>query len=350
MSENSIAFMHYEQQMKHAMSLSDAKKVTGVLKKMQADAEKFDADLANDLIMPLANWRGIQNDQAQGLIGSEDFRVQRARFFNNANYWTERFYDALEYYNKWEANRAETIVTVVDKAGNNIEKEKIIDPEHPFFTVDFLQNLMSKSNPICKVNLRGGGSGTGWLLKGGYLITNHHVLRDREAAQGATYKFNFIVDNINADVRSTEYRQHHESVFLTSPVNELDFSIIKLADKDVTNQVSLTDWNFLELEQKPAYVEDKKVFIVQHPRGGVKQIVLTGNVITGVDETRLKYSANTEAGSSGSPVMNEHLKVIALHHAFDRQTDNNQGSRVDKIIADLQTRGEIGTEVLEQIL
>ena len=57
------------------------------------------------------------------------------------------------------------------------------------------------------------------------------------------------------------------------------------------------------------------VTIVQHPRGEKKQIALRENRIVDIPDRFLHYSADTEPGSSGSPVFNDQWEVVALHHA-----------------------------------
>jgi endonuclease G, mitochondrial len=56
--------------------------------------------------------------------------------------------------------------------------------------------------------------------------------------------------------------------------------------------------------------------IVQHPEGRLKQIVIRDNNLIARDETIqvLHYLADTEPGSSGSPVFNNEWEAIALHH------------------------------------
>ena len=54
--------------------------------------------------------------------------------------------------------------------------------------------------------------------------------------------------------------------------------------------------------------------IVQHPQGRFKEVVLRENRLVARLEDVLHYVADTEPGSSGSPVFNNAWEVIALHH------------------------------------
>jgi len=87
------------------------------------------------------------------------------------------------------------------------------------------------------------------------------------------------------------------------------------------------------------------VFIVQHPKGRQKEIVLRDNEIinNGLFETVLRYQANSDYGSSGSPVFNEKWELVALHHAAIASEDTaqvsfQQGIRIHQIIADLKQK------------
>ena len=81
------------------------------------------------------------------------------------------------------------------------------------------------------------------------------------------------------------------------------------------------------------------VTIVQHPRGEKKQVALRENRIVDNLDRFVHYSADTEPGSSGSPVFNDQWEVIALHHASVRAPEHtefggvlNEGIRVSAIL------------------
>ena len=57
------------------------------------------------------------------------------------------------------------------------------------------------------------------------------------------------------------------------------------------------------------------ITIVQHPTGGEKSIAI-GPVLR-VQGPKVMYEADTEAGSSGSPVLKDYIPV-ALHHMAAR--------------------------------
>jgi len=98
------------------------------------------------------------------------------------------------------------------------------------------------------------------------------------------------------------------------------------------------------------------VFIVQHPKGRQKEIVLRDNEVAnnGLFETVLRYRADSDYGSSGSPVFNANWELVALHHAAiaSAETDQvsyQQGIRIHAIIADLK-RQQFSNPILKGFL
>jgi endonuclease G len=78
---------------------------------------------------------------------------------------------------------------------------------------------------------------------------------------------------------------------------------------------------------------------VQHPRGEKKQVALRENKIVDIPERFLHYAADTEPGSSGSPVFNDQWEVVGLHHASVPAPEHrefggflNEGIRISRII------------------
>ena len=65
------------------------------------------------------------------------------------------------------------------------------------------------------------------------------------------------------------------------------------------------------------------VMVIQHPYGREKEISRVDSEIAQANEVVLHYYADTEPGSSGSPVFRENgRKIIALHHAGQCKEEN----------------------------
>jgi endonuclease G len=62
---------------------------------------------------------------------------------------------------------------------------------------------------------------------------------------------------------------------------------------------------------------DRKMYIIQHPGGKPKEVAqYTGAITLDAAKEFMQYMMDTEGGSSGSPVFNFALQVIALHHEY----------------------------------
>jgi hypothetical protein len=89
------------------------------------------------------------------------------------------------------------------------------------------------------------------------------------------------------------------------------------------------------------------VLILQHPqRGPIKLAIDTEAVLQLYENgTRVRYSTNTDPGSSGSPCFDMNWKLIALHHYGDPLHDKaqyNQGIPIKMIRDRLKRSGKEG--------
>ena len=97
------------------------------------------------------------------------------------------------------------------------------------------------------------------------------------------------------------------------------------------------EFGHLKLTSGFFYAEGQTANIVQHPDGRPKEVALQENEIRSIHASVVRYTTDTEPGSSGSPVFNNSWQLIALHHSAGDQTPtgewvNNEGVRIDKII------------------
>jgi Trypsin-like peptidase domain len=96
--------------------------------------------------------------------------------------------------------------------------------------------------------------------------------------------------------------------------DELDFAFLRLASP-------LPDRGRVRLSRPvgkaPGLVAGDWLIILQHP--GAEPLKQAFGLSLGENQnhTRLRYKVTTDEGSSGSPVLNERLDLVALHHAGD---------------------------------
>jgi hypothetical protein len=103
-----------------------------------------------------------------------------------------------------------------------------------------------------------------------------------------------------------------------------------------------------------SYFQRMSLNIVQHPDGRPKEIAIHENFLEVLLPNHIRYTSDTEGGSSGSPVFDNRWVLFALHHsAGDQNPDgtwkNNEGVRIDKIIADIVNSNEIPTALKREL-
>jgi hypothetical protein len=90
------------------------------------------------------------------------------------------------------------------------------------------------------------------------------------------------------------------------------------------------------------------LLILQHPDSAPLKLALDMSGVLGPNGngTRVKYSVNTEGGSSGAPCFNTDWQLVALHHSGDPNFDPdhkpayNEGIPIGAILALLTERGK----------
>lgn len=190
------------------------------------------------------------------------------------------------------------------------------------------------------------GHGSGFLVAPGLLLTNHHVLHDVDEAQRSFIIFD---DEAYLEGLLSSPRQFRITgdVFTTSATADYAFASVESVDQSGNR---LSDYGHLPLI-KPSgkAIKFEPVSVVQHPGGKAKAIAIRNSFIMGRVRDGAYYTADTQGGSSGSPVFNREWQVVALHHRYvPHPIDKdlvlaNRGVRVSCIYRDLddkQSRGE----------
>lgn len=160
---------------------------------------------------------------------------------------------------------------------------------------------------------RAAGFGTGVLVGPRLLLTNHHVLREAAQAAASLVEFN-VQDGLDGRPLTPEvFALQPQDWFVTSPA--LDFTLVAVAPRSSAG-LPLDGFGFTPgREADDSILVDERVNIVQHPGGQPKQLALRDNQVIDLLEDFLHYRADTEPGSSGSPVFNDQWELVALHHS-----------------------------------
>ena len=185
---------------------------------------------------------------------------------------------------------------------------------------------------------------TGFLVGPDLFMTNHHCIHDDFGPlplEDARIYMDYYQDR---DVDRTLGGVTAGVSALVHADSELDYALLRL-DTPIGDT-----YGWLELDTTTVPNSSQSVKIIQHPRGRSKEIVRRnsqiidlpiGHPLFGVPYA-ISYLADTEAGSSGSPVfLRDGTGVIAIHHSgfTIRSTGagfNNSGSLMSHIVPEIQ--------------
>lgn len=202
-----------------------------------------------------------------------------------------------------------------------------------------IARVMTWRSSVChlQVTASNGGTylGTGTLLVGNRVLSNHHVMYpDGNNPTAVSVVFNFEQDAKGQNVASN--------------LVPGDLTTIKSSKAD--------DWATFEIAAPPPGITvfdlgshiavaqaRERAFILQHPKGQPKRLAFVRNRISEVQARRVFYVTDTEGGSSGAPVFNGAGRIIALHRAGGvpqkfpgtAPVKNNEGVRIDVIAPEI---------------
>lgn len=222
-----------------------------------------------------------------------------------------------------------------------------LDPEATFRDNDlrpvrFLQLATLVSRSVGRIRIPDGpitaeGDATGFMVAPGLLMTNWHVLKGPDYAEGAYVVFDDEETLMGEPKEIRNFRLRPDLLFVND--KELDYAIVQV-DLRTASGVSLAQYGYLRLFKQTGKIDPTQrevANIIQHPGGGSKKIAFRDNYIAsqvpdGADPARqlnsLFYGSDTLKGSSGAPVCSDQWYVIALHRGGVPKTKVIDGERV----------------------
>lgn len=221
----------------------------------------------------------------------------------------------------------------VGEVSNEIVLE-VVNGARDFLAIDFLERGVQAARSVGRIVVRAGGSvvarGTGFLVAPGMVMTNHHVLPTEAMAQSCGIEMDFEHSRFGPPRQPVIFGFEPQRFFLND--RALDFALVACAARGERGR-PVAEFGWLPLiatQGKIAITGTDYLNIIQHPLGREKEVVLRENRVldlrTGTEGAAeaaaneamtpfIHYEADTEKGSSGSPVFNDQWEVIALHHS-----------------------------------
>ena len=186
---------------------------------------------------------------------------------------------------------------------------------------------------VCRIEIPvDGGSirGTGFLVGADEVMTNHHVVKRLIDGQAEVDRVRVRFDYKRLEDGTTvnpgkEVELDDDWLIATAPPSEvdelpdpgdrvpepgeLDFALIRLATavgeepigEKPSPDAAVRGWIELDAAIEPE--PGAAVFVMQHPAGEPVKLAIDSVLGTNSNQTRIRYRANTESGSSGSPCL-----------------------------------------------
>ncbi len=271
--------------------------------------------------------------------------------------------------------------------------QKIVNVSAFFSDAAMLRfELAQREARVLRIEVHGIGEGTGWLVAENIVLTAFHVIEkaiDNLTKVATRFDYKFVPElggKLLSKGREIKLAKEHPLLASSrhavtdielseqgpSDANLLDFALLRLAEpvgkQGIGSGGQGEERGWFRL---PTEVHDfntaEGLFVLGHPQlkgdeeAGPLKLTLAlpsqAEMITSMN--RVRYSVNTEGGNSGSPVMDQRLMPVALHHAGSVGTPKwdikgvwkggfNQGTPLHLIVAEIR-RQLAGSAILDEL-
>ncbi len=236
--------------------------------------------------------------------------------------------------------------------------ERIID-ENDLVPVTFLELGAQRQRSVARVVLTkphsiyppGRGWATGFMISPTLFLTNNHVISEPRFLKKIRIQFNYQLGLDGSETHTDSFLAVHDDAFHTNP--SLDYTVVRLQPASGENPGE--KWGFVELNDEVQFRSGHNFNIIQHPDGRRKEVALQNSQLQAVFNNAVHYTADTEPGSSGSPVFDNLWQLVALHHAggeYDEHAGKwltNEGIRIDRIVEDLRAHFQDKPMILDEL-
>lgn len=246
--------------------------------------------------------------------------------------------------------------------------EAILGSTLDFVGIAFFDRGRRAGDAVARVAYRNGApQGTGFMVAPRLFLTNHHVIKSETHAESFVAEFDYELDGLRRNRLVSSFAFDPDHCFVTDGIDGLDFTLIGIGARRSGSR-ALDEFGYLPLsDASDKHMLGEIANVIQHPDGRFKEVVLRENHLVARDDTVqvLHYVADTEQGSSGSPVFNNEWEPIALHHwagpwrevmdtaGLPLSREINEGIRISAIVGHLAqasadgARGDVVSEALD---
>ena len=206
-----------------------------------------------------------------------------------------------------------------------------------FVSAKFLERGAQLATSVVRVEVSDSlqvSVGTGFLIKSDVVLTNYHVLYPNgKRATKVTVRFDY---DLNLDTSPTPYTEVGAAAATIDGDPTYDWAVVRLINPTTRSAI----------EFAPASVAaGDRAYIIQHPAGGPKMVVIHENLVRFADGEVVQYLTDTLPGSSGAPVLNSKWQLIALHrqaicvNVGSTREVRNEGIAIGRVRDGLLERG-----------
>lgn len=160
--------------------------------------------------------------------------------------------------------------------------------------------------------------GTGFVVGDGLVLTADHVVSSAKEAAKISLVMNFETDSDGGNKQTSEFVLDPQHLFIT--MKDVGFSLIAASPRSANGDDISGYGRILGSELDTCTGE--RINLIHHPEGERKRVAVREGRVVSVDDRFLYYYAPSRAGSSGAPVLNDDFKILAVHYAYARQSDD----------------------------
>ena len=176
--------------------------------------------------------------------------------------------------------------------------------------IGVLQRLQTMAPSVCRLETTIPGDqqyGTGFRIADDLLLTNWHVVNyGATAATAVVAEFGYEDDAQGKPLTMTPVNCDPAPV---AGNKADDWAVVRVQSPLAATIPTV------KLSTGVAPVVSTPAFIIQHPAGQRKRVAFVRNQITEVVGQVVHYLSDTQAGSSGAPVLDDQGRIVALHRA-----------------------------------